>query len=73
MPDAEKDVEVLRQQYNVAVANGLMLQAKRIERRLEAVKRASVTSPADHDHDKCCRYLLCAHPTCCGYNGEASR
>lgn len=22
------------------------------------------------DHEKCCRYLLCAHPRCCGYYGK---
>lgn len=24
----------------------------------------------DHDHSKCCRYLLCAHPMCCGHYGN---
>lgn len=23
----------------------------------------------DHNHEKCCRYLRCAHPACCGYYG----
>ena len=35
---AEKDVEHLRQEYNVAVANGLVMRAKRIARRLDAVQ-----------------------------------
>lgn len=23
-----------------------------------------------HEHEKCCPYLLCAHPKCCGYYGD---
>lgn len=31
---------------------------------------ARINESEDHDHAKCCRHLLCAHPVCCGYYGQ---
>jgi len=28
---------------------------------------------APHDHSKCCDYLWCPHPQCCGYYGRARK
>lgn len=27
------------------------------------------TGEVEHEHEKCCSYLRCAHPKCCGYYG----
>lgn len=43
----ENDAKSLRRKYNAAVANGLMLKAKRIERRLGATSMRDVNRGRD--------------------------
>ena len=48
----EKDVNRLRHEYNAAVANGLVMQAKRIERRLNALLRLPPVLTSAEEFDR---------------------
>lgn len=37
----DKDIDLLTQEYNVAIANGLVMKARRINRVLQSLERGS--------------------------------